>query len=234
MFHRDLQKGSSTLLRAHGTGGASATILFLSAPPPEKSAGGFQQAGKKEGGLGEGIFARLPSREAGLGWERLRSLAPSREAKQNIFQFLLPACRSLGAGGEEKGSRAKIEKREKCFALHRRQAGGAAGRVNSVQSRFALRSVIATKLDIESFRKKVRGGNARALGGFYADFPPQSAKRPTNPNRLFCPAGGGSELRSNSQMKFVSNFFQFLREQEYKANFLIPRFCAIGAMAKGD
>ena len=125
------------------------------APPPEKIAGGFQQGGKKEGGLGEGIFARLPSREAGLGWERLRSLAPSREVKQNIFQFLLPARRSLGAGGEEKGSRAKIEKREKCFALHRRQAGGAAGRVNSVssvalraladrQSRFALRSVIAT------------------------------------------------------------------------------------------
>ena len=42
--------GSSTLSRAHGKGGASATILFLSAPPPEKSVGGFQQAGKKEGG----------------------------------------------------------------------------------------------------------------------------------------------------------------------------------------
>ena len=77
--------GSSTLLRAHGRVGGSATILFLSVPPPEKSAGGFQQAGKKEGGWGEGIFARLPSREAGLGWERLPSLAPSREAKQNIF-----------------------------------------------------------------------------------------------------------------------------------------------------
>jgi hypothetical protein len=84
--------------------------------------------------LGEGIFARLlTAPKARLGWERLRSLAPSREAKQNIFQFLL----------EEKGSRAKIENREKCFALRRRQAGGAAGRVNFVQSRFALRSVIA-------------------------------------------------------------------------------------------
>jgi len=29
----------------------------------------LQQAGKKEGGLGERIFARLPSREAGLGAE---------------------------------------------------------------------------------------------------------------------------------------------------------------------
>src|SRR3989344_3830606 len=126
-------KGSSTLLRTHGKGGARATTLFLSAPPSEKSAGGFQQAGKKEGGWGEGIFARLPSREAGLGWERLRSLAPSREAKQNIFQFLL-----------EEGSRAKIEKREKCFALRPASGGGgAAGRVNSVPNRIVLRSDIA-------------------------------------------------------------------------------------------
>ncbi len=64
-----------------------------------------------------------------------------------------------------------------------------------------------TKLDIGSFRKKVRARFARALGGFYSGFPPQSAIRPTNPIRLFWQAGGGSELRSNSQMKFVSNFF---------------------------
>jgi len=111
--------------------------------------------------------------------------------------------------------------------LRRRQAGGAAGRVSSVQSRFALRSVIATKLDIGSFRKKVRARFARALGGFCADFPPQSAIRPTNPNRLFWQAGGGSKLRSNSQMKFVSNFslsaFGGIRSQ-----FLIPRFTAKG------
>ena len=114
----------------------SLSATQVEVPPSEKSAGGFQQAGKKEGGWGEGIFARLlTAPKARLGWERLRSLAPSREAKQNIFQFLL----------EEKGSRAKIEKREKCFVLRRRQAGGAAGRVSSVQSRFALRSVIATK-----------------------------------------------------------------------------------------
>jgi len=42
-------KGSSYLSPAHGKSGVRATILFLSAPPPEKSAGGFQQAGKKEG-----------------------------------------------------------------------------------------------------------------------------------------------------------------------------------------
>ena len=78
MVKKLFTKGSSTLLRAHGKGGASATTLsFLSAPPPEKSAGGFQQAGKKEGGWGEGIFARLlpfsfrlskRKAEGGFGW----------------------------------------------------------------------------------------------------------------------------------------------------------------------
>ena len=109
--------GSSCLSPAHRRAGARATPLSFSVsvpPPSEKTFSGFQQAGKKEGGWGEGIFARLlTAPKARLGWERLRSLAPSREAKQNIFQFLL----------EEKGSRAKIEKREKCFALRRRQAG---------------------------------------------------------------------------------------------------------------
>ena len=47
-------KGSSTLSPAHGRVGARATILSfsVSVPPPEKITGGFQQAGKKEGGLG--------------------------------------------------------------------------------------------------------------------------------------------------------------------------------------
>jgi len=111
--------------------------------------------------------------------------------------------------------------------LHRRQAGGAAGRVNSVQSRFALCSVIATKLDIESFRKKVRARFARALGGFYSDFPPQSAIRPTNPSGLFWKAGGGSKLQSNSQMKFVSNFF-LSAFGGIRSQFLIPRFTTKG------
>jgi hypothetical protein len=46
--------GSSHLLRAHGKGEASATILsFHSTQPPEKIAGGFQQAGKKEVACGK-------------------------------------------------------------------------------------------------------------------------------------------------------------------------------------
>ena len=91
-----------------------------------------------------------------------------------------------------------------------------------------------TKLDIGSFRKKVRARFARALGGFCADFPPQSAIRPTNPNRLFWQAGGGSKLRSNSSRKCgISNFFLSARGG-IQSKFLIPRFCAVGAMSKGD
>ncbi len=54
--------GSSLLSPAHGWVGVRTTFLSfcISVPPPsEKTLSGFQQAGKKEGGLGEGIFARL-------------------------------------------------------------------------------------------------------------------------------------------------------------------------------
>ena len=77
-----------------------------------------KQAGKNWGSLRGKIFTRLPSRELGLGWEQLRSLAPSREARQNIFQFLL----------EEKRSRAKSEMQTKLFfggaSVSERRRGG--------------------------------------------------------------------------------------------------------------
>ena len=53
--------GSSTLSPAHGLGGARATILsFLYSVPPSarKKFWPSNRAGKKEGGWGEGIFAR--------------------------------------------------------------------------------------------------------------------------------------------------------------------------------
>lgn len=59
--------GSSALLRAHGSGGASATINKLA--PQKNFRAKPKQAGEKEGGLGEGIFARLLSLPAArLGW----------------------------------------------------------------------------------------------------------------------------------------------------------------------
>ncbi len=77
-------QGSSLLSSAHGKVGARATSLsfyYLVPPPSEKTLSGFQQAGKKEGGLGEGIFARLLSApKARQGWEVARSCS-SRKAK---------------------------------------------------------------------------------------------------------------------------------------------------------
>ena len=114
-----------------------------------------------------------------------------------------------------------------------------------VQKRFELRSVIATKLDILKIQRRlVARSPRRSLSRTAMRERVSLRKKPciSELNRkvgqiqiqFFGKANGGSELRSNSQMKFVSKFFQFLRKQEYKASFLIPRFCAVGAMAKGD
>ncbi|HBC59263.1 TPA: hypothetical protein DCZ14_02520, partial [Candidatus Azambacteria bacterium] len=42
--------------------------------------------------------------------------------------------------------------------------------------------------------------------------------------QFFGKANDGSELRSNSQMKFVSNFFRFLPKAKTQSKFLISRF----------
>ena len=62
---KNLVNGSSLLPPANGLGGSRAAVPFpfrISAPPSFRSKN-FRakpnQAGKKEGGLGEGIFARL-------------------------------------------------------------------------------------------------------------------------------------------------------------------------------
>ncbi|MBU1421556.1 hypothetical protein KJ978_03700, partial [Patescibacteria group bacterium] len=60
------------------------TIQFEVPPSSEKIAGGFQQAGKKEGGWGEGIFARLPKRSPAALPEALRA-----ESSKNIFFSLI-------------------------------------------------------------------------------------------------------------------------------------------------
>jgi hypothetical protein len=51
------------------------TSFSFSAPPPKFFRAKPKQAGKKEGGVGEGIFDRLLSRKAGLGWEAARQSA---------------------------------------------------------------------------------------------------------------------------------------------------------------
>ena len=107
----------------------------LGVPHNSKSVCGInsaKQAGKKEGGLGEGIFDRLLRAEGAMGWERLLSLATAREAKQNIFTWpilILPILFLL-------------KRVEKCFALNRRfAAGGAAGVGHESTFGFASKNV---------------------------------------------------------------------------------------------
>ena len=143
-------QGSSLLSPAQGRAGARATLLsfcLLVPPPSEKIAGGFQQAGKKEGGLGEGIFARLLSApKARQGWEAARPCV-SKEAKPAKIVSLI-----------EKEFCARPLKEKEIFAgFVRRQAASRWGGFLPVraeilaQNGFALRSVIATNLNIANF-----------------------------------------------------------------------------------
>jgi len=91
-----LSTGSFLLSPAHGKGEARATIKNTVALP--KNWAKPKQTGKKEGGLGEGIFARLLCRaKRGMGWEAAAHFA-SAEGQSRKFLFL--------KGKIEKGRRA--------------------------------------------------------------------------------------------------------------------------------
>ena len=80
--------GSSFVSPAYGWSGTRATINYNS-PAAEKNSGeARKQAGKKEGGLGEGIFARLLSAEGGLwGGKAFPQFLPKQEGKTEKFSF---------------------------------------------------------------------------------------------------------------------------------------------------
>ena len=222
-------------------GGASVfTALFssfrISAPPSaRKKIWPSNQAGEKEGGWGEGIFARLFCAVGAVGWEAFPpfGIKPNIKAKQ----FSIPFKRKKGARKIQ-----KIERKLFCFA-RRVSAGGNAGagfqiiRAILARKRFELRSAIATRLNFFQIQRRFVARSPRLRRVSLRKKPCISElnrKVGQIQIRLFGKANGGSELRSNSQMKFVSNFFRFCQRQKYKASFLIPRFCAVGAMAKGD
>ena len=100
----------SSLLPAHGSGGARATIKIKA--PQKNRAKPEKQKGKKEGGLGEGIFALLRLRI-----ERFRFSLNKRNTKQINFLFLL----------KEKIAREKIKKCGENFSVlvpPKRSGGG--------------------------------------------------------------------------------------------------------------
>jgi hypothetical protein len=117
--------GSSFLLPAHGSGGARATIKIKA--PQKNRAKPEKQKGKKEGGLGEGIFALLR-----IKIERFRFSLVKRNTKQKNFLFLL----------KEKIAREKIKKcRENFSVLICRSEAEASGNAPHSCSGFSLKKV---------------------------------------------------------------------------------------------
>jgi len=103
LVNKNLIKGSSFLSPAHECGGARATIKNNNSPSAKKSGEARKQAGKKEGGLGEGIFARLlcPPK-AGWGWESV-SAVPALAGRQNRKIFVSFRRSEAEAGGKTLG-----------------------------------------------------------------------------------------------------------------------------------
>ncbi len=99
-----------------------------------------------------------------------------------------------------------------------------------VQKRFERRSVIATNQNLTIFQDEMIARSPRLRRGSLRKNPfvwrlNQTAGEARR--GLVWKAGGGSELRSNSQMKFVSNFF-LSAFGGIRSQFLIPRFTAKG------
>jgi hypothetical protein len=86
-------KGSLYPLRANGLGGSSTTPLFsfLKIPAAALAKRANKQKGKKEGGLGEGIFALLRTPRRRRGWGGSVSAFPLLRGRQNrkIFFSLI-------------------------------------------------------------------------------------------------------------------------------------------------
>lgn len=173
-------------------------------------------------------FLRSPSEGVaeGGGWgeefrharavaKRFRRLG-IKTLKQNNFQFLL---RKIWRAGDKK-------LKENCFALlaefRRAETRSGAIRAFSVQKRFELRSVIATNSDILKIQRRLIARSPRLRRVSLRKKPCISElnrKVGQIQIRLFGKANGGSELRSNSQMKFVSNFFRFCQRRNTKQIF---------------
>ena len=158
------------------------------------------QAGEKEGGWGEGIFARLFCAVGAVVWEAFPpfGIKPNIKAKQ----FSNPFKRKRVARQIQ-----KIERKLFCFA-RRVSAGGNAGagfqiiRAIFARKRFELRSAIAANLNIANFAgsllarsPRLRRVRSLSRNGGTRIFPYISAQNQTggqNQKSVFCPAGGGS------------------------------------------
>jgi hypothetical protein len=161
----------------------------------------------------------------------------------NIFLAAHFAKRNTKFGGGGKRGRAKIPSPQPLSFLPARASGfvpaarSAAISRDFVQKRFERRSVIATNQNLTIFQDEMIARSPRLRRVSLRKKPVVAGLNQTAGEArrgLFCPAGGGSELRSNSRMKFVSNFF-LSAFGGIRSQFLIPRVpVRLWRTAKGD
>jgi hypothetical protein len=153
----------------------------------------LKQKGKKEGGLGEGIFALLR-----IKIERFRFSLIKRNTKQKNFLFLL----------KEKIAREKIKKcRENFSVLVCRSGAEASGNAPHSCSGFSLKKVrisfrIRSQIVCSAFVASAQSASARALRALKADF------------KRICHAPRGSKTNSRSRkIRFAQACLRFRKSE---------------------
>ena len=184
-----------------------------------------RRAGKMEGGLGEGIFARLLSAEGGMGRESVSAI-PASAGRRNRKIFVSLIEKNFGG--------AQLKNVKKIFLFcspsgeRKRWAGFLPVRAEIVaRKRFALRSVIATRRNLTDFAESLFARSPRLRRGFARIFPHISAQNQRafeNQKSVFCPAGGGSACEAHDKMKILFPIFPFSPKAKYEAIFCFPRF----------
>ena len=176
---------------ANGLGGSRATNKLKA--PQKNRAKPEKQKGKKEGGLGEGIFALLRIKK-----ERFRFSLIKRNTKQKNFLFLL----------KEKIAREKIKKcRENFSVLVCRSVAEASGNAPHSCSGFSLKKVrisfrIRSQIVCSAFVASAQSASARVLRALRPDF------------ERICHAPRGSKINSRSRkIRFAQVYLRF-RESE--------------------
>ena len=148
----------------------------------------------------------------------------------------------LNSAAAEKRGRAKIHSPQPPFFLPARASGfipaarSAAISRSFVQKRFELRSVIATNLNFFQIQRRfvARSPRLRRVS-LRKKLCISELNRKVGQIQIqfFGKANGGSACEARNKQSLFP-IFSFPPKAEHKASFLIPRFCAIGAMAKGD
>jgi len=130
--------------------------------------------------------------------------------------------------------------KENCFALlaevRRAETRSEAIQAFFVQKRFELRSVIATRLNFFQIQRRFVARSPRLRRVSLRKKPCISElnrKVGQIQIQFFGKANGGSACEARNKQSLFP-IFSIPPKAEYKASFLIPRFCAVGAMAKGD